>query len=448
MQSNYILLPIKLKLGASYFLYLGLRRRAMYTKDKSCKKILMIGVIFTLVLLSNNFIFGGGQTQEAVTINFLSWGFGEGGTREAYTHIIEVFEEHNPNIKVIAQPVSSQDYEAKMMSSVIAGNPPDIAEPTLHWIGAIMATGKVFPLNDYIDKALYDDVFKVGWDTSVDFQGKIYGIPFYLSPHVLWYRKDNFERKGISTAPVNWNEYIETAKKLTEKNQYGVGICRSFPQFFIDFMATADSSPVEPTEKGFNITINNSGTIKALELYSSLDQYAPPGDIRPRDLRPLVANGTLSMMVDGPWVEAMFEVASPGSLKYIGASIIPAPEGYSTKTTISAGNMIVFNDTPEEKREAAIKLGLFYGSKEGQQMHYEETGNLPVRKSLSNIVKEPYGPVYMEMLSHGIRGNLGPSQSKVWEIVGRMMYAVITGVTSPEEAMLEAEAELKKVYPE
>ena len=79
-------------------------------------------------------------------------------------------------------------------------------------------------LNDFLDKEPaaynYDDIlFTYGYKDST------YAIPFDVSTHFLYYRKDLIE-----TPPETWEEYIETAKGFTKalnsssETEYGAAI--------------------------------------------------------------------------------------------------------------------------------------------------------------------------------------------------------------------------------
>lgn len=50
--------------------------------------------------------------------------------------------------------------------------------------------------------------------TYTEYEGKRWGLPLVMTTPVFVYRKDLFEKAGITKVPENWDEYREAAKKL------------------------------------------------------------------------------------------------------------------------------------------------------------------------------------------------------------------------------------------
>ncbi len=116
--------------------------------------------------------------------------------------------------------------------------------------------------------------------------GKHYGIPVAMTTLVFVYRKDLFEKAGITKVPTNWTEYADAAKKLHTNECAGnvllIGGQDSLASgdFFARLMGM---TKLAPTDDGFlndkNEPVFNSHGQgeKAIELIRELKKYSPRG---------------------------------------------------------------------------------------------------------------------------------------------------------------------------
>jgi ABC-type glycerol-3-phosphate transport system substrate-binding protein len=116
--------------------------------------------------------------------------------------------------------------------------------------------------------------------------GKRYGLPLVQTTPVFVYRKDLFEKAGISKVPTNWVEFLDAAKKLHTADTAGaclllggqdaltsgdwgsrlMGMTKLGPSD--DGMLTPDNQP----------SFNSEGQgERAIELIKELVQYCPQG---------------------------------------------------------------------------------------------------------------------------------------------------------------------------
>ena len=116
--------------------------------------------------------------------------------------------------------------------------------------------------------------------------GRHYGLPVAMSTLAFVYRKDLFEKAGITKVPSNWTEYLEAAKTLHTSECAGnvllIGGQDSLASgdFFARLMGLTKLSP---TDDGFlnenNEPIFNSHGQgeKAIEMLRELKKYSPRG---------------------------------------------------------------------------------------------------------------------------------------------------------------------------
>ena len=118
---------------------------------------------------------------------------------EVMRSIIDDFEKENPDIKVDTQILAWDFGFDKIVTSIAAGNAPDLCELGSTWVPTF-ATGGVLTdmtqdLSDIKDKYLL-------WE-PVTYQEKLFGAPWLVGTRALFYNKDLF-RKALNGAGLMW----------------------------------------------------------------------------------------------------------------------------------------------------------------------------------------------------------------------------------------------------
>lgn len=120
-------------------------------------------------------------------------------------------------------PISMGSYTAlsqKLMASVAAGNEPLLSQSYEAWTSQLLEKDAVKPFGDYMDSiedpGYPDDFFPVML-AECSRNGKLTSLPFNKSVPVYYYNKDLFAKAGLDPEkfPATWDEFVETAKKLT-----------------------------------------------------------------------------------------------------------------------------------------------------------------------------------------------------------------------------------------
>jgi len=167
-------------------------------------------------------------TAQPVTIQYMDWKLNDSKKiYEFYEQVAKEFTAANPDIKVELVPVQWEQRMQKLITESQGGVPRDVVRVT----GTDMAA--LFPLLRPVDQLLrdigkYDEVVKpiparylADYDTK---DGKLYGIPTYISADGLMYNKKLFAAAGLdpNKPPKTWEEFLDYAIKLTKPpNQYG-----------------------------------------------------------------------------------------------------------------------------------------------------------------------------------------------------------------------------------
>ena len=110
-----------------------------------------------------------------------------------------------------------------------------------------------------------------------------WAVPIDSICYSLLYRPSALEAAGYTEPPKTWSELKEYAEKMTVDtdgdgniDQYGIGITCSRDALATDtfgaFMASANTDIFDEDGK---IVFDNDNTVKALDFYNELYQYAP-----------------------------------------------------------------------------------------------------------------------------------------------------------------------------
>jgi multiple sugar transport system substrate-binding protein len=169
---------------------------------------LLILIFVSCMIFSANSIV---LAQESKTIRIMTdpllveWyapGWNEWGEKNGFK--IEAIEYSFDNLNEMIVMSLSQD----------KGSVDILAIPN-QWYAQFVSANFLEPLDNHIEKSNFDiEDIPQSLQVMYSFEDKLYGIAAFANPHVMFYRKDLFEEKGIKY-PDTWEEFEEAAKKLT-----------------------------------------------------------------------------------------------------------------------------------------------------------------------------------------------------------------------------------------
>ena len=210
----------------------------------------------------------------------------------------------------------------------------------------------------------YQNLVADSLDYLVD-GGKHYGLPVAMTTLVFVYRKDLFEKAGITKVPTNWTEYLEAAKKLHTNEVAGnvllIGGQDSLASgdFFARLMGM---TKLAPTDDGFlndknEPVFNDHGQgERAIELIKEARKYSPKGSESydyPEGSSAL-QQGKAAMMVS--WSDVIVGVEQGPFKGKFGYTVPPTAEFHQDAI---GGWSIFVNSKAEDIKEAYNTSGLY-----------------------------------------------------------------------------------------
>jgi multiple sugar transport system substrate-binding protein len=358
------------------------------------------------------------------------------------TEVIPAFNALYPNIKIKAQAIPDSDMRQKLLAAVAGGEAPDIARMDIVQVPEFAELGGLAAVDELIsDFATYSEQFYPGTLATNMFQGHYYGLPLDTNTRLLFFNPDLLEEAGVTAPPATFDDFQAAAEKVkalgksgvTGFSEGGTGAWNVLPWIWSNGGAITDDKYTVAT--GY---LNSEGSVGAVTL---LKQWLDDGLISPtiRDggvaTSEELAKGNVAMIVDGPWMPAIFAAQYP-DFKF---DLSAFPKGPGGSVSVVGGEDIVLFDSSKSK-DAALAFMQFITSQPAQ-LDFAPTGQMSVLKDLGNSPDVPaYFPVFQTQLQTAQPRTPSPAWPKIDEAIGNAVTQVITGEAEAQSALDDAAA--------
>ncbi|MDR0562868.1 MAG: sugar ABC transporter substrate-binding protein [Spirochaetaceae bacterium] len=243
---------------------------------------------------------------------------------KSFQDIADAYMKENPDVKITIEVMPWAGTLDKLVAAHLAGNPPDICVMGSGWAQTLAATGALVETTPLINECGGEEAFlKMSLDMGA-YENGYYGIPLYVAPVFVVYRKSYLEEAGITTLPATWEEFYAMCVQLTDKdsNRYGFGQVMGGPQSGIaiwTFLQSNDVNMVNIDQNGtWYVDVDAEARTRLVEtynyLYRLLRDTAPDGVISysQEQVRELIANGTILSRLDTP--EIFYDFKTKGNM--------------------------------------------------------------------------------------------------------------------------------------
>jgi multiple sugar transport system substrate-binding protein len=158
----------------------------------------------------------------------------------------------------------------------------DIIETYSYIIPTYAAEGKLQPLDDLLAK--YSDKYALDAISPemrelMSYEGKLFGLPMQAQTHVMVYRKDVFDKLGL-TPPTTFEELRDVAKKIQDSGEMEYPLAlpwngqADIVTAFGNAMGSQGTPYVDDATKKANL--DSEASVKSLEQMKSLMPYMDP----------------------------------------------------------------------------------------------------------------------------------------------------------------------------
>jgi multiple sugar transport system substrate-binding protein len=253
----------------------------------------------------------------------------------------EAFTKANPDVTVNLEFVPYEGLHDKTVLAQGSGGGYDVVLFDVIW-PAEYATNKVLlDVSDKITGDMKTGVLPGAW-TTVEYEGKRYGMPWILDTKYLFYNKEILEKAGIKNPPKTWAELAEQAKTIKDKGLLATPIAWSWSQAeaaICDYTTLVSAYGGSFIKDGKPV-FQTGGGLEALDYmvnsYKSGLTNPNSKEFLEEDVRRVFQNGEAAFALNWTY---MYNMANdPKDSKVAGkVGVVPAP-GVDGKSTVSAVN--------------------------------------------------------------------------------------------------------------
>ncbi|MBY3116968.1 extracellular solute-binding protein [Rhizobium laguerreae] len=358
----------------------------------------------------------------------------------------DAFAKANPDIKVNLEFVPYEGLHDKTVLAQGSGGGYDVVLFDVIW-PAEYATNKVLvDVSSRVTDEMKKGVLPGAW-TTVQYDGKYYGMPWILDTKYLFYNKEILEKAGIKAPPKTWDELTEQAKTIKDKGLLATPIAWSWSQAeaaICDYTTLVSAYGGDFLKDG-KPAFQTGGGLDALKYmvssYSSGLTNPNSKEFLEEDVRKVFENGDAAFALN--WTYMYNMANNPKDSKVAGkVGVVPAP-GIAGKSEVSAvnGSMGLGITSASQHPDEAWKYITFMTSQATQNAYaklslpiwassYEDPDVTKGQEELISAAKVGLAAMYPR-----------PTTPKYQELSTALQQAIqeaLLGQSSPEDALKSA----------
>lgn len=301
-------------------------------------------------------------------------------------------------VKVNLEVISWTDLYNRILTAVTSGDGPDVLNIGNTWAVTLQETGAFEPVEGALLEAVggKDRFLETSWSTG-GAEGKTpTSIPLYGLAYNMYYNTTMFKEAGIEKPPVTWQEFVDTAKKLTkDTNGDGKPDQWGFTASGASVSANSHQAFVRGLQNGGTLfdkdgkpTFDSAAQVEGVKQY--IDLMATHKVMAPSDAEITQGSQKIDNLINGQ--AAMLFDQSPvknfeaRGFKDWGVAPVPMMEAGATgdagtQSHVAGINLSIFKNS--KNKENAIKLAGFLTSDEEQVALNKAYRSLPVVSAAS-----------------------------------------------------------------
>ena len=361
----------------------------------------------------------------------------------------------------IAQGSYDETYQA-LQAAIASGSAPACFLTTSPTVNALARKSVLENLKPYIDKdnGFNPADFVQAFLPPAQVNDGLFGIPAYGTTQIMYYRKDLFEKKGISPDVLkSWESLEKAAAQLTEKNGTEVSVYGWEPMWgvwnIIDAVLSAGGSIL--SEDGKTVTVDDKIWIDTWEYFR----------------RNIHDGKTMRIHSGGQgweyWYKTIDDVMQDKAAGYTGSSgdqgdldftkvaayEQPGWNGQQGKPIAGSQFLAVPSVAKEEQKQGAFEWMKFFTNSKNTGKWSMSTGYIPVRLSAQEdadykayLDKNPQAKVPLTQAAHATAEFLDPTGGKITDALTKACDKVEIENVPVEKALKEAKEAAQKALDE
>lgn len=284
-------------------------------------------------------------------------------------------------------------------------------------------------------------------------KASVFGLPFVGNVELFVYRQDLFEKYALSAPPKTWDDVMNAARTIGEKEEgvYGVvfrgvkgnPITSGFLPIFWAFGA-------EIVDADGNPAVNSPEGVAALKFFLELAKSAPEGvaTYNASEVRDALLAGGAAIATE-VWPAWVPDLDNPEKSKVVGKMAVTVHPGQTAQPAPMIGVWHLAIPEASTRKDVALDFLQFVTSPEMQKKMALEVGLPPTRASVYTdsevVAKYRWYPTQLNALEASkVRPRL-PEWSEMDVKIGTYLNLALVGDRTPEEALNELNAEIADI---
>lgn len=372
------------------------------------------------------------STAKTVEIEF--W-YGLGGKLgDTMKSMINDFNASQTKVKVKGVAQGSYDETYQAIQAAIASNSAPacfLAEPSnVHSLGEkgvladvtpYVSANADFKLDDYLPAFL----------APAQIDNKLYGVPAYGTTQLFYYRKDLFEKAGVSPDVLNnWDDLEKATAKLTQKSGGSTSVYAWEPMWgkdnMIDAVLSAGGSIL--SEDGKTVTIDDPVWVNTWEYFRRNIFDTKTMRIHSGGQGWEYWYATIDDVMRGKAAGYTGSSGDQGDLDFskVAAHEQPGWNGQKSKPMASARLIAIPASVSDDQKAAAFQWMTYFSNAANTAKWSMASGYIPVRLSAQQdsaykdfLQKNPQAAVPLQQAAHASPEFLDPTGGKITDILSK-----------------------------
>ncbi|WP_106753578.1 extracellular solute-binding protein [Pannonibacter carbonis] len=364
------------------------------------------------------------------------------------------FEKANPGVKVALEFVPYEALHDKIVAASGAGaDGYDVVLFDVIWPAEFATRGFLTDVTDKIPADATAKIFDGAW-TTVEYDGKRYGMPWILDTKYLFYNEDMLKQAGIANPPKTWAELATQAKAIKDKGIVQYPLVWSWSQaeaMICDFTTLTAANGGAFFEEGQPVFASGGARDALAYMKQTLDDGLTNPASREyleEDVRRVFSNGEAAFALNWTYMNAMAN--DPAESKVAGKFKVTSAPGVDGKSVASGVNGSMGLGIPANSPHAdeAWKY-IAHLTDQSVQETYSKL-SLPIWKAsydnptvaegqedLITAAKQSIAVMYPRPLV--------PSYTEVSDILQKNLHKALLGEASVDEALTAAADRVKRI---
>jgi len=393
-----------------------------------------------------------------VTINWETmW---SGATLQLLNKMVQQFEKTHPGIHVTESAITGTQSTttAKLLSSIAAGDPPDVFTEWWPVLGEFAADGDILPMNQYLT-GQYSGFEKWEWPVSVQggsYKGSLYAVPMSMNSFALYYNKQILAKAGIMSPPTTLAQLDADAAKEWVISHGRLSQLGFFPDtdgnsflFYTPYFGATNCV----TSAGKYDYENCKGAQTEMDWIATFSKYPYAQVTALQAAEGTIAGGNTDLftgakagfILSGPWEGAQnVPVANPALEGKFG--VVPFPGPVPGPSTLGQGNFNIIPKGSSHPAQAFEFIAWLAGYNNAAFTASIDPigGWVPAGPSVTKapayqkwLKSNPYLSSFLPAMSnpHTVAPLLSPTESQLFAAMDTATANVLQKLMTPEQAL-------------